>query len=360
MSERKARKDTNRPQKTQNTRKKNNYGKGTKLKFGENGPREEVRAERTANRRSVREGTIAAFAAMVIILGGGTAALRHFDRKEIPQTELATRFVDAPDPVLDLELVKLSYAYTTTDETAPERTLLTPGTNKPPQLETVYNALFSHDGLQIASLADRTLKCRADAVKPLNDMLEAFYSETGLRTIIINSAFEPAAAGGGDSEKQCGGCFELGIFIKEDNSRRPFTFEGEYGWFAEHSWEYGFVQRYPAGSETLTGKVSESNFRYVGKAVAQIMHENSLCLEQFEGFMKEHRLDDPLQFGSDSVVYSQPANGEIAVPASQDGSLVPFELYSLGKGKKNVLVIAQPTEQFYSVPKPEADYIVYK
>ena len=104
MSERKARKDTNRPQKTQNTRKKNNYGKGTKLKFGENGPREEVRAERTANRRSVREGTIAAFAAMVIILGGGTAALRHFDRKEIPQTELATRFVDAPDPVLDLEL----------------------------------------------------------------------------------------------------------------------------------------------------------------------------------------------------------------------------------------------------------------
>lgn len=52
-------------------------------------------------------------------------------------------------------------------------------------------------------------------------------------------------------------------------------------WLWEHCWEYGFVVRYPEGKEDLTGHDFEPwHFRYVGKDVAEYMHENDLCFEE--------------------------------------------------------------------------------
>ena len=40
-------------------------------------------------------------------------------------------------------------------------------------------------------------------------------------------------------------------------------------WLAEHSWEYGFILRYPKGKENITGYDYESwHYRYVGKEAA--------------------------------------------------------------------------------------------
>ncbi len=53
-------------------------------------------------------------------------------------------------------------------------------------------------------------------------------------------------------------------------------------WLAMHSYEYGFVLRYPEGKEYITSIEYEPwHFRYVGREAAAVMHEEDLCLEEF-------------------------------------------------------------------------------
>ena len=53
-------------------------------------------------------------------------------------------------------------------------------------------------------------------------------------------------------------------------------------WIAEHSYEYGFVVRYPEGKEDITGIEYEPwHLRYVGKNAAKILYDESITLEEF-------------------------------------------------------------------------------
>lgn len=53
-------------------------------------------------------------------------------------------------------------------------------------------------------------------------------------------------------------------------------------WLAEHSWEYGFILRYPLGKEEITGIQYEPwHFRYVGVDAAKIITEDAITLEEF-------------------------------------------------------------------------------
>ena len=53
-------------------------------------------------------------------------------------------------------------------------------------------------------------------------------------------------------------------------------------WLAEHSCEYGFILRYPAGKEYITSIEYEPwHFRYVGREAATIMKNDDICLEEF-------------------------------------------------------------------------------
>ncbi len=53
-------------------------------------------------------------------------------------------------------------------------------------------------------------------------------------------------------------------------------------WLAEHSYEYGFILRYPDGKEDITGISFEPwHFRYVGKTAAKYIYDNDLTLEEF-------------------------------------------------------------------------------
>lgn len=55
-----------------------------------------------------------------------------------------------------------------------------------------------------------------------------------------------------------------------------------YPWLQEHSWEYGFIFRYPAEKQALTGVANEEwHYRYVGKEAAQAIHEQGVCLEEY-------------------------------------------------------------------------------
>jgi len=61
-----------------------------------------------------------------------------------------------------------------------------------------------------------------------------------------------------------------------------------HGWFFEHSWEYGFVVRYPDGKTDITGITYEPwHYRYVGKELAKELYELDMCLEEYMDMLTE-------------------------------------------------------------------------
>jgi len=59
-------------------------------------------------------------------------------------------------------------------------------------------------------------------------------------------------------------------------------------WLIDHSWEYGFVLRYPNTKSDVTGIVYEPwHYRYVGRDAAREIHDRGLCLEEFLELLSE-------------------------------------------------------------------------
>ena len=53
-------------------------------------------------------------------------------------------------------------------------------------------------------------------------------------------------------------------------------------WLQEHSWEYGFILRYPGDKTAETGYAYDpGHYRYVGREAAKEMWETGLCLEEY-------------------------------------------------------------------------------
>lgn len=86
----------------------------------------------------------------------------------------------------------------------------------------------------------------------------------------------------GYSEHQTGFVIDVGA-----NGCNLDCFGGtsQYQWFQENAAKYGFIQRYYAGYEHITGYASEEwHYRYVGTAVAQDMATKGIkTLEQYWG-----------------------------------------------------------------------------
>ena len=56
-------------------------------------------------------------------------------------------------------------------------------------------------------------------------------------------------------------------------------------WLMKHSWEYGFILRYPVNKSNITGIIYEPwHYRYVGKEAAREITEKGICLEEYLEF----------------------------------------------------------------------------
>ena len=52
----------------------------------------------------------------------------------------------------------------------------------------------------------------------------------------------------------------------------------------ENAWRYGFILRYPEGSESVTGRSADSShYRYVGLTAAEQIQTLDICLEEYMG-----------------------------------------------------------------------------
>lgn len=55
-------------------------------------------------------------------------------------------------------------------------------------------------------------------------------------------------------------------------------------WLTEHCWDYGFIVRYTADKQQITGIINEPwHFRYVGTEISLDMKDSGLCLEEYLG-----------------------------------------------------------------------------
>ena len=87
----------------------------------------------------------------------------------------------------------------------------------------------------------------------------------------------------GCSEHQTGLAIDLGLAAPHIDFIRPdFPDTGVCGAFKEQAGKYGFILRYPAGKEHITGIAHEPwHFRYVGAPHGAIMTQLGLTLEEY-------------------------------------------------------------------------------
>lgn len=92
----------------------------------------------------------------------------------------------------------------------------------------------------------------------------------------------------GHSEHQTGLAIDLGQRQKDIDFICPaFPDTGVCRIFREQAPSYGFILRYPAGKESVTGIGHEPwHFRYVGVPHAQVMAREGLTLEEYICFLK--------------------------------------------------------------------------
>lgn len=134
--------------------------------------------------------------------------------------------------------------------------------------------------------------------EPMASMIFDFYEETKLSNILIYGAYRSTefqqslydddlrmtgeeestrVAKAGYSEHESGLAFDFTTYPDYD-----YQGEGEYAWFTENCYKYGFIVRYPENKEQITKIQYEPwHFRYVGIPHAYYMAKNDLCLEEY-------------------------------------------------------------------------------
>ena len=99
-----------------------------------------------------------------------------------------------------------------------------------------------------------------------------------------------------DRQMMNGRSADTAYTLAEQRVGAPGTSEHELGlaidvqgvnaqnWMKENAWRYGFILRYPAGSEQITGRSADTaHYRYVGLTAAEQIHSLDITLEEYMG-----------------------------------------------------------------------------
>ena len=177
---------------------------------------------------------------------------------------------------------------------------------------------------------------------PYEDMAAASVSEP--ETVNGTEDNDPSSACGGHDD---GYSIDLSLYFSDSGKNTAFDCTGDYAWFAENSWRYGFIIRYPEGKDSVTGSgYFPSHFRYVGRTAARVIHDNDITLDELSSFMQSYNYDSPLTVNSldgTAVFYSIADSGlettDIQVPADSAGEPLPYKVSDTGDGYYLITVL---------------------
>jgi len=176
----------------------------------------------------------------------------------------------------------------------------------------------------VADSTDGVLLLSGTVIEPLNEMMDAFYNETGCDTVAVVSAFRDYqhqreildyyisivglveakkwAASPGHSEHHTGLAVDFGVF--NDGALNTFYQTGVNEWFFLNSDRYGFIPRYPSNKTDITRTASEPwHFRYVGLPHAYFIRLSGLCFEEYIEFIRDFTRDKPFRGTFDGEEY---------------------------------------------------------
>ncbi|MBR0200480.1 MAG: M15 family metallopeptidase [Oscillospiraceae bacterium] len=152
-----------------------------------------------------------------------------------------------------------------------------------PKLKTVEN--IQVDKSCVEDLTEMLAACRA-AGTPIT--LTAGYRSPEEQLSLFENEVSRQRAAGRDAD--------TAYLLAEQRVGTPGTSEHQLGlaidvqgtaaqeWMRENAWRYGFILRYPEGSESVTGRSADSShYRYVGLTVAEQIQSLDICLEEYMG-----------------------------------------------------------------------------
>ncbi|MCC9204920.1 M15 family metallopeptidase [Arthrobacter sp. zg-Y769] len=91
----------------------------------------------------------------------------------------------------------------------------------------------------------------------------------------------------GHSEHQTGLAVDIGAADRACSLQACFEGTGAGAWAAANAHRYGFIIRYPAGAEAITGYAYEPwHLRYLGPAAAAEIHDAGITLEEYAGLYR--------------------------------------------------------------------------
>lgn len=185
-------------------------------------------------------------------------------------------------------------------------------------------------------------------VDAVNSMLDDFAAKSGITNVLCNSGYRTyneqkemyeedleytgleesyLVAPPGHSEHHTGYAMDFAV---DDGYEYPaLRNEGEYSWIYDNAHNYGMFLRYTEQNKHITGYMAESwHFRYVGPIHATLIWKMGVAYEQYIGFLKDFKFDNPLEYRhSDDEFYRI-----YYVPASFEGNSteIPVPLESAG------------------------------
>ena len=207
---------------------------------------------------------------------------------------------------------------------------------------------------------DATVYLLPEALDALNRMLDDFQAQGGSKSVNVVAGHRTAefqqhlfdqsaersgqehaekyVAKPGGSEHHTGLVVDFSLFYS-DGSSAEYDGSGEYAWINANCQNYGYVVRYEAGKEELTGIWDEPwHFRYIGVPHATQAAAQGLCLEEYIDYLKQfpfegEHLTIQCAAGAYEVWYTQgtevylPDSGEYSVSGNNvDGVVVTFKI----------------------------------
>lgn len=196
------------------------------------------------------------------------------------------------------------------------------------------NISFSGSGITMNSTAAKALKA----------MCEAFYSESGMDTgILVYNAYRSydkvAELNGADAAGTSDFHTGNSVTLMSWPASLGEIGEGQFAWFTDNCYSYGFIQRFPADKEVITGYKPNGTinrgvvYRYVGVCHAYYMYKNNLCLEEYLELLKQYTPENPL------IIDVQNKSYEVYYQPMEDGLtssvLIPIESAYLISGNNS-------------------------
>lgn len=209
------------------------------------------------------------------------------------------------------------------------------------------------DGQQLVNLAsyknefyavdDETLVLDKNAADALNSMMQDYSAATGLSDFLVYGTTSTSGDSGSVCPKaypDCASGCTIDLALYGYLGLIGFDGYDEEGWIIENCHNYGFIVRYPAGKENVTGEsFCPWHLRYVGEPHAEIMKQKNMCLEEYLSLLSSSDLHNPYKYTSGTVnyeIYNVPSAGEVTdIPVPSFGN---YDISGDGSGNYIVTV----------------------